>query len=106
VNGLDGLAITKLDVLTGIPELQICVQYSTSEGTLDEIPTSDLGSAKPIYETLKGWSQPIGNARSLSDLPKEAQDYVRFIERQCGVPAWIVSVGFRRDETVVVQDPW
>jgi adenylosuccinate synthase len=106
VNGLDGLAITKLDVLTGIPELEVCVRYRTAAGELDEIPTSDLGEARPVYEKLPGWSEPIGRARTMSDLPKAARDYVRFIEEQCGVRAWIVSVGFRRDETVIVRDPW
>jgi adenylosuccinate synthase len=106
VNGLDGLAITKLDVLTGLDELKVCVRYKTPAGELDEIPTADIGSAEPIYETLPGWKSSIGAARTLADLPKEAQRYVRFIEEQVSVPAWIVSVGFRRDETIVVRDPW
>jgi adenylosuccinate synthase len=106
VNGLDGLAITKLDVLTGLSELRVCVRYKTPSGEVDEIPTDDLARAEPIYETLPGWTTPIGAARKLSDLPKEAQRYVRFIEEQVSVPAWIVSVGFRRDETIVVRDPF
>ncbi len=106
VNSLDGLAITKLDVLTGIPELRVCVRYRTPAGEIDEIPTNDLASAEPIYETLPGWSAPLGAARKLADLPKEAARYVRFIEEQASVPAWIVSVGFRRDETIVLHDPW
>ena len=106
VNGLDALAITKLDVLTGLDEIKVCVRYRTPDGEIDEIPTHGIERATPVYETLPGWKEPLGAARSLADLPAAAADYVRFIERATGVPAWIVSVGYRRDETIVVRSPW
>jgi adenylosuccinate synthase len=106
VNGLDGLAITKLDVLTGLEELKVCVRYRTASGEIDELPNHGVESAEPIYETLPGWKEPLGAARSLADLPHAAAEYVRFIEKATDVPAWIVSVGYRRDETIVVRSPW
>jgi adenylosuccinate synthase len=106
VNGLDGMALTKLDVLTGLPELRVCTKYRTRSGALvDEIPLDEVATCEPVYETLPGWSEPLGAARALSELPKAAREYVRFVEEEIGVPAWIVSVGVRRDETIVLRDP-
>jgi adenylosuccinate synthase len=106
VNGLDGMALTKLDVLTGLAELRVCTQYRTKGGALvDEIPLDEVATCEPVYETLPGWSEPLQGARTLADLPATARSYVRFVEEQIGVPAWIVSVGVRRDETVVTHDP-
>jgi adenylosuccinate synthase len=106
VNGLDGLAITKLDVLTGLKELKICVAYDTPKGRVDELPIDDVGTAKPVYDTVAGWEEDLGKARAMGDLPKTARSYVERIEKEVGVPAWLVSVGSRRDETIVLEDPF
>jgi adenylosuccinate synthase len=109
INGLDGLAITKLDVLTGLAKLRACVAYETPDGRTDEFPIDlidEPGAVKPIYEDLPGWKEPLTTARTLDALPGAARDYVRFIESQVGVPAFLVGVGPRRDETIVVKHPF
>ena len=104
VNGLDGLALTKLDVLTGIESIRVCTRYATPDGETDELPLDDVATAKPIYVTMPGWKEDLTSARSLSDLPPNARAYVDFIEREVDCPVWIVSVGTRRDETIVLND--
>ena len=106
VNGLDGLAITKLDVLTGLSELAVCVAYDTPHGRTDELPIDDLAHATPVYEKVPGWSEELGAARALSDLPPAARRYLERIEKDAGTPAFLVSVGSRRDETIVLRDPF
>jgi adenylosuccinate synthase len=103
VNGLDGIALTKLDVLTGLDTLQICVAYDTPHGRTSELPIDELDRAKPVYEPLPGWKEPLGAARALADLPKAARAYVDRIEKESGCPPFIVSVGSRRDETIVLR---
>jgi adenylosuccinate synthase len=103
VNGLDGLAITKLDVLTGLDTLKICVGYKIAGGTLDAHRGHDE-PLEPIYETLAGWREDISGCRTLDELPAAAVAYLRFMEAQIGAPIYIVSVGPRRDETIVVRD--
>src|SRR5580704_5135626 len=106
VNGIDGLALTKLDVLTGLDEIKVCVAYRTPRGTTDEFPIDDAERASPVYESMRGWAEDITPARSLSDLPEAARSYVRRIERDAGCPVVLVSVGFRRDETIVLKNPF
>src|SRR5262249_45340357 len=103
-NGMRALALTKLDVLSGISPLRICVGYRLRGQTLDEIPTDieDLGSAEPVYETLDGFDADTRGARSISDLPPAARAYLKRIEALVGVPAMLVSVGPARDETIVL----
>jgi adenylosuccinate synthase len=105
VNGLDGIALTKLDVLSGLDEINVCVGYEGNP-TLDELPIDDVEHARPIYEKFPGWKENISQARALKELPKEAQRYVRFIEESAGCPIVLVSVGFRRDETIVLKNPF
>jgi adenylosuccinate synthase len=104
VNGLDGLALTKLDVLTGLKRLKVCIGYDTPEGRSEVIPLDDLDHATPIYETLDGWSEEIGTARSFEELPTPARTYLRFVEHQMGLPLFLISVGPRRDETIVLRE--
>ncbi|MBK9260913.1 MAG: adenylosuccinate synthase [Polyangiaceae bacterium] len=104
VNGLDGLAVTKLDVLTGLDKIKICVAYDTPEGRTSELPIRQIGNVRPVYEELKGWRESLSSARSMQALPKAACDYVAFLERAVGVPVYLVSVGPRRDETIIVKD--
>jgi adenylosuccinate synthase len=106
INGLDAIALTKLDVLTGLSTVKACVAYDTPGGVTDELPLDDLDHATPRYEELPGWSADLGAARAMGDLPLEARRYVRFLEEAIGVPITLVSVGQRRDETIVVCDPW
>jgi adenylosuccinate synthase len=109
VNGLDGLAVTKLDVLTGLPKLGICVAYDTKDGRTREFPIDLIdrpGLATPVYETLDGWSEPLGAARSRTDLPAAARAYLSFIENEVLVPIHLLSVGARRSETIVFKNPF
>ncbi len=106
VNGLDGIALTKLDVLTGLDEIKICTRYKTPNGEVDEIPIDDVASATPIYQTFPGWKEDLAGARTLADLPVNAQKYVAFIEKEIATPIVLVSVGFRRADTIVLSDPF
>lgn len=104
VNGLDALAVTKLDVMTGLSTLRVCVAYDTPEGRTRELPIDRLDACEPVYETLAGWTEKLPAVRALRDLPAAALAYVRFIEEASGVPAYLVSVGPRRDETITLRD--
>jgi adenylosuccinate synthase len=107
VNGLDGLALTKLDVLTGLESLQVCVAYRTpAGGTSEEFPIDDAARATPVYETMPGWSEDLVGSRTLEALPPAARAYIARIEREAGCPVDLVSVGSRRDETIVLRDPF
>jgi len=109
VNGLDALALTKLDVLTGLERVRVCVAYETPDGRVDDLPIGlidEPGRAQPVYEELQGWSEPLGEARSLDQLPAAAREYVRFLESASGVPLCLVSVGPRRRETIVLSNPF
>ncbi|CAN99067.1 MULTISPECIES: adenylosuccinate synthase [Sorangium] len=101
VNGLDGIALTKLDVLTGMPELKVCVAYDTPSGRTREFPIDDIATAKPVLETVAEWSEPIDAARSMTELPAAARHYVEMVEKETGVPVDVVSVGADREATIV-----
>lgn len=104
VNGLDGLAVTKLDVLSGLDTIEVCVAYDTPEGRTKELPIRHVGEVVPVYEKRPGWRESLSRARTMGDLPAAAQDYVRYLEAEIGVPVFLVSVGPRRDETIVLRD--
>jgi adenylosuccinate synthase len=107
INGLEGLALTKLDVLTGLRDVGLCVGYRTAGGGASEdFPVDDLERAEPVYETVPGWHEDIAGARKLTDLPAMARKYVERIEKEAGCPVVLVSVGSRRDETIVLRDPF
>ncbi|WP_437675765.1 adenylosuccinate synthase [Sorangium sp. So ce131] len=101
VNGLDGIALTKLDVLTGMPELKVCVAYDTPSGRTREFPIDELATSKPVLEPVTEWSESIDAARSMSELPAAARQYVELVEKETGVPVDVVSVGAERDATIV-----
>src|SRR5580700_9290127 len=84
VNGLDGLALTKLDVLTGLDEIKVCTAYKTPSGTTTEFPIDDVERAVPVYESMPGWDADLGPARALTSLPEAARRYVDRIERDAG----------------------
>jgi len=104
VNGLTGLAVTKLDVLDTLPEISIATAYRTPLGETSEFPadTWQLGDVEPIYETLPGWNAPTTEARTLADLPAAARRYLDRIEELTETPIQMVSVGTRRRQIVRV----
>lgn len=106
VNSLDYLAITKLDVLTGLERLRLCTAYRYKGEILTEFPASlkVLETCEPVYEELPGWREDITQARSFEDLPANARRYIERIEELLGVSAVIVGVGPGREETIVRQD--
>jgi adenylosuccinate synthase len=104
VNGLDALAVTKLDVLSGIPELSLCVAYDTPQGRTTELPLDALATATPVYETMPGWSEPLTGARSEADLPAATRAYLARIEGAIGVPIDLISVGPERAATIVIHE--
>ncbi len=105
VNGLTGLAVTKLDVLDTLPELKIATGYRANGDELDDFPgdLELLSDARPVYETLPGWQTSTQGARRWEDLPAAAQSYLRRIEELTGTPIWYVSVGTRRDQIIPVR---
>ena len=107
INGLDCLAVTKLDVLDELEEIKVCVAYEIEGKICNHFPTnaSQFANCKPIYKTLPGWQKPTTNCRSLSDLPKQALNYLKFMAELMEVPIAIVSVGPSRDRTIIVEDP-
>jgi len=108
LNGLAGLVITKLDVLTGIPVLKVAVGYQCGSRRLNSVPPEldGLEACRPIYEELPGWEEDIGRVRRLGDLPSNTQRYLKAIEEIAGIPLAIVSVGPGRDETIALKDPF
>ena len=109
VNGLDGLALTKLDVLTGLDRVRICVAYDTPAGRVDELPIDLIdrpGLATPVYRDFDGWTEPLSGARRLDDLPPAARRYLDFLESGAEVPLYLVSVGPRRAETIELRHPF
>ncbi|TMA21054.1 MAG: adenylosuccinate synthase [Deltaproteobacteria bacterium] len=109
VNGLSGLALTKLDVLTGFDKVQVAVAYKLPSGkTLQEFPSDPelLASAQPVYEELPGWKEPIGDLRQYEELPANARRYVERVEQLVGVEAIAVSVGAERAQTIVRKNPF
>ena len=104
VNGLTGLAITKLDVLDSFDEIKVCVGYETADGPCEHFPYDFtlLEHARPVYETMPGWKADTSGARSIDDLPAAARDYLHHLEALTGVPIAFVSVGTRRDQIIEV----
>jgi adenylosuccinate synthase len=106
VNGLTDYFITKLDVLSGLEKVPVCVAYDVHGKRYDEIPMTqtDFHHAQPVYEYLDGWWEDISQAREFADLPKNAQAYVRAVENLIGAPVSAVGVGPRRDQTVQLRE--
>ncbi len=108
INGIHGMALTKLDVLDGLPELKICTGYRIGDREVDHLPAgmTDQAAATPIYETLEGWSDSTHGARSWRDLPAAAIKYVRRIEELVGAPVALLSTSPERDDTILMRDPF
>jgi len=107
VNGLDCLAITKLDVLDELDAIQVCVAYELEGERIEHFPSSseDFARCQPIYKSLPGWQTSTADCRRLEDLPPAAMSYLRFLAELMEVPIAIVSLGASRDQTIVVEDP-
>jgi adenylosuccinate synthase len=108
INGIQGMALTKLDVLDGLPELKICIGYQIGDREVDHLPAgmTDQAAATPIYETLDGWADSTHGARSWRDLPAAAIKYVRRIEELVGAPVALLSTSPERDDTILMRDPF
>jgi len=108
VSGIEGVVLTKLDVLDGIGTLKICTGYRLGDQVLDYLPAGlrEQAAVEPIYEEIAGWTQSTKGARSWRDLPANAVIYVRRIEELIGAPAVQVTTGPDRDDTIVMRDPF
>ena len=106
INGITDFVLTKLDVLTGLAEIPVCVAYEVDGVRFDEMPVnqSDFHHATPVYETFPGWTEDITTARTFSDLPANAQAYVRAIESMSGARFSAIGVGPARDEIIAIHD--
>jgi adenylosuccinate synthase len=107
INGMDCLAITKLDVLDELDEIKVCIAYEIDGERCDHFPTSArrFAQCRPIYKTVPGWNRETSGCRSWSELPKQAQDYLKFLAELMDVPIAIVSLGASRDQTIILEDP-
>ncbi len=108
INGLDFLAITKLDVLTGLDTIKICIGYELDGEKIDYMPADIrlLEKCRPIFEELSGWNEDISSVKTINDLPDSARRYLERIEELSGVPLAIISVGSARDQTIIVKEDW
>lgn len=106
INGFTDLFITKLDVLTGLEKIPVCVAYEVDGVRFDEVPMTqtDFHHAKPVYEYFDGWSENISDAKSLADLPENARKYAHKLEELSGCRISAIGVGPDRDQTIVVRD--
>lgn len=106
--GIDGIALTKLDVLDGMETLNVCVGYRLDGNTIDYLPASQGQQARvePIYETLEGWTESTEGARSWADLPAQAIKYVKRVEELIEAPVALLSTSPERDDTILVHDPF
>jgi adenylosuccinate synthase len=104
ISGITRLAITKLDVLNGLSEIKVCTQYDLHGQNIDYFPANiqDVATCKPVYKTFKGWTRIDPSSTKFSDLPKEAQTYLRFIQKETNVKINLVSIGPGRTETIEV----
>ncbi|MEQ8320840.1 MAG: adenylosuccinate synthase [Rhodospirillales bacterium] len=108
VNGITGIALTKLDVLDGLKELKVCIGYDINGERVDHLPASTVRQerVKPIYETLEGWDESTQGARSWADLPATAIKYIRRIEELIDAPVALLSTSPEREDTILVHDPF
>ncbi len=108
INGLDGLVITKLDVMSGLDPVKICTSYEVDGSIFETMPANirQVEAVKPIYEEVSGWEEDISTCSSFEELPKAAQDYVKAIEDFAQVPLAILSVGPGREQTILLKNPF
>ena len=107
-SGIDGIALTKLDILDGFSEIKVCVGYRLDGHVIDYLPASESAQKRlePVYETIPGWADSTAGARSWADLPAEAIKYVRRVEELIGAPVTLLSTSPERDDTILVKNPF
>jgi adenylosuccinate synthase len=107
-SGINGLALTKLDILDGFDSIEVCTGYELDGKEIDHLPAGEGAQARvvPIYETIEGWKEPTANARSWADLPAQAIKYVRRVEELVGCPIALLSTSPEREDTILVQNPF
>ena len=105
MSGLNTMALTKIDVLSGLPTLRVCTGYRYRGQEYDEVPAGAhiLEQVTPIYEELPGWTEPLTDMRSLDALPRNARQYVERLEELVNVPVKMISVGAGREETILIR---
>ncbi|MDZ4776878.1 MAG: adenylosuccinate synthetase, partial [Alphaproteobacteria bacterium] len=108
LSGIDGVALTKLDVLDGFPEIKLCIGYKLGDRELDYLPSGvkEQAAVEPIYETMEGWTQSTRGVRTSRDLPANAIKYIRRIEELISCPAALVSTSPERDDVILMRDPF
>ena len=106
--GIDGLALTKLDILDGFDEIKVCIGYRLDGREIDYLPAGEQAQARvePIYETIGGWKEPTAHARSWADLPAQAIKYVRRVEELVGCPVTLLSTSPQREDTILMKNPF
>ena len=106
VNGLDALALTKLDVLDDLEEIRVCVAYMIDGTRTEEVPydANQMTKAEPVYETLPGWNETTKGVSRIEDLPAKARTYVERLAEISGAPFAFISTGAERNETIVAPD--
>jgi adenylosuccinate synthase len=107
-SGIDGLALTKLDILDGFPEIQVCVGYRLDGQRIDYLPAGERAQARvePIYEVIEGWQEPTAKARSWAELPAQAIKYVRRVVELVGCPVALLSTSPEREDTILMKNPF
>jgi adenylosuccinate synthase len=107
-SGINGLALTKLDILDGFDEINVCVAYRLDGREIDYLPASEHAQARvqPVYESIAGWKDATAGARSWAELPAQAIKYVRRIEELVGCPVALLSTSPEREDTILVQNPF
>ncbi|PWB81131.1 MAG: adenylosuccinate synthase [Methylocystaceae bacterium] len=107
-SGIDGIALTKLDILDGLDEIKVCTHYMLDDRRIERLPASQAAQARvvPVYETIEGWKGTTGGARSWADLPAQAIKYVRRIEELIEAPVALLSTSPERDDTILVHNPF
>jgi adenylosuccinate synthase len=108
ISGIDGIALTKLDVLDGLPELKVCTGYRLDGALIEHLPASESAQQRvePVYEIIPGWSGSTAGARSWAQLPAEAVKYVKRIEELIGAPVTLLSTSPERDDTILMKNPF
>jgi adenylosuccinate synthase len=108
VNGLTGIALTKLDVLSDFDTIKVCTGYTFQGKPLETLPAAleTFENCQPVYEELPGWRTDITGAKTFEELPENARSYVHRLEELAGCPIVMVSVGPRRDQTIILRNPF
>jgi adenylosuccinate synthase len=107
-SGITGIALTKLDILDGFPELKVCTGYRLDDSDIDHLPASQGAQARvePVYEVLEGWSESTAGGRSWADLPAQAIKYIRRVEELIEAPVTLLSTSPEREDTILMKDPF